>query len=113
MMDCVFCGLPSEATIMENNYFRVIYDRNPVSKGHTLIISKRHMRNIFEASAEEMAAMGELLKQVKGKLDGEYHPDGYNIMVNIEAVAGQSVFHMHLHVIPRYLGDNDVLKRIQ
>ncbi|AFM40125.1 HIT family hydrolase, diadenosine tetraphosphate hydrolase [Desulfosporosinus acidiphilus SJ4] len=110
MGDCVFCGLPQEATFAENDLFRAIYDRNPVSKGHALIISKRHVTNIFEAKPEEMAAIGELLKQVKGMLDEEYHPDGYNVVANVGTVAGQTVFHLHLHVIPRYQGDKDILK---
>jgi histidine triad (HIT) family protein len=107
---CVFCKLLPEDILAENDLFIAVFDKNPTSKGHTLIISKRHVPNIFFASAEEMAAIGDLLNVVKEILDDRYHPDGYNVGVNVGEVAGQTIFHLHVHVIPRYQGDNDLLK---
>lgn len=70
-----------------------------------LVIPKRHFAAFFEAREEEIVAIYRLIRQVKGILDYKYHPDGYNIGVNAGAPAGQTVFHLHVHVIPRYVGD--------
>ena len=113
MEGCVFCALSSTSSteiLAENDLFRAIFDRNPVSQGHALIISKRHVTNIFEASPEEMVGIGDLLNLVKKQLDERYHPDGYNVVVNVGSVAGQTIFHLHVHVIPRYQGDKDSLQ---
>lgn len=105
MSECVFCGLPETVNLVENELVRAFFDKYPVSAGHVLIVPKNHAVSIFEATPEEMAGVADLLPKVKELLDERFHPDGYNIGSNIGAVAGQSVFHWHIHVIPRYNGD--------
>lgn len=105
MSDCVFCTLQGAEILVEDELTRAFFDKYPVSKGHVLIVPKRHASSVFDATLEEMASVGELLKKVKEQLDERFHPDGYNIGVNVGAVAGQTIFHWHVHIIPRYRGD--------
>lgn len=103
MSECVFCkNLPK---VMENDLAYVLYDINPVSKGHSLVISKRHVESYFSTTGEEGQAMRALIMKMKERLDSEHKPDGYNIWVNSGTVAGQVVMHAHLHLIPRYKGE--------
>ncbi|MDR3587263.1 MAG: HIT family protein [Desulfosporosinus sp.] len=102
---CVFCTLPETEILAENELAKAFFDKYPVSAGHVLIIPKRHVANLFEATPEEMASIGGLLRRVKEQIDEQFHPDGYNVGVNVGDVAGQTVFHLHVHVIPRYRGD--------
>ena len=81
------------------------YDGYPVSPGHALIIPKRHVASYFDLTNHEREAMNVMLQYVKQKVDERYHPDGYNIGINVNEAAGQSVFHVHMHLIPRYKGD--------
>ena len=92
--------------ILENELAFAIYDKYPVSKGHVLVIPKRHYASYFDAAPEELTAINELIIQIKEILD-ELKPDGYNIGINVGEAAGQTVFHLHIHVIPRYSGDVD------
>ena len=103
--DCPFCGDPEK--IIENELAFAHYDTFPVSDGHCLIIPRRHFAGYFEATAEEKAAIWELVDQVKPILDRKFSPDGYNVGVNIGSAAGQSIPHLHIHVIPRYAGDGE------
>ncbi len=103
-MDCPFCNLKEE-TLFENDLAVASFDSYPVSKGHTLIIPKKHSKHYFELTKEETAAMFELSQKVKKYLDNKFHPDGYNIGFNVLKAGGQSVMHTHMHVIPRYEGD--------
>jgi diadenosine tetraphosphate (Ap4A) HIT family hydrolase len=80
-------------------------DRYPVTKGHLLIIPFRHEPSFLSLSSDEKAAALELLTQATLKLDSEFHPDGYNVGINVGEAAGQTVAHAHMHVIPRYIGD--------
>jgi len=80
-------------------------DGYPLTKGHSLVIPRRHVATFFETTNEERRAMLELLDEAKVLLDREHGPDGYNIGINNGVAAGQTVMHVHLHVIPRYLGD--------
>ena len=105
MNECIFCVLPGIEILAENDLVRAFFDKYPVSPGHVLIVPKRHAATFFEATPEEMASVGDLLAKVKAKLDERYHPDGYNIGANVGSAAGQTIFHWHLHVIPRYIGD--------
>ena len=82
-------------------------DGYPVSQGHTLIIPRRHVQSLFDCSTEERQALLALLDQAKAQLDAEFHPDGYNIGINHGEAAGQTVMHLHIHLIPRYKGDKD------
>jgi diadenosine tetraphosphate (Ap4A) HIT family hydrolase len=104
--DCPFCNLAPEVTIlMETETALAILDRFPVSNGHTLIIPKRHIANYFDLTSEEQTELWALVNQTKQKLDYQYHPDGYNIGININPEAGQTIFHVHIHLIPRYHND--------
>ncbi|MDI3508788.1 MAG: hypothetical protein PWP48_1606 [Clostridiales bacterium] len=105
-MGCIFCDyLDNKAYIMENELAFAIYDNFPVNKGHMLIIPKRHFASCFDATPDEVIAFNDLIKRAKGLLDSRFSPDGYNIGVNIGEAAGQTIFHLHIHVIPRYVGD--------
>jgi diadenosine tetraphosphate (Ap4A) HIT family hydrolase len=83
----------------------VVDDAYPVSPGHTLVIARRHTANVFDLTAEEMASLWSLLAEAKRRLDRSFRPGGYNIGINVGAVAGQTVGHVHVHLIPRYPGD--------
>jgi len=91
--------------VLENELAYAIYDKFPVSKGHLLIISKRHVRGYFDATKEEKLAIYDLVDKCKEFLDEEYSPAGYNIGINIGETAGQTVMHLHVHLIPRYNRD--------
>ena len=106
MSDCIFCHLPeSVRQITQNDLAIAFFDGFPVNPGHALIIPKRHVASYFDLTPDEVAAMHALLPIVKREIESLYQPDGYNIGVNIGEMAGQSVFHVHMHVIPRYKGD--------
>ena len=104
-MTCPFCSLPHERIVQENEHALWIYDGFPVSPGHSLIIPKRHVGSFFEVSTEERMSMLALLDLAKAAVDDQYHPDAYNIGINDGAAAGQTVPHLHLHLIPRYSAD--------
>ena len=103
---CPFCFLSADVDIVcEMQTCVAFYDKYPVSPGHTLIIPKRHVSSYFDLSPQERQDMDTMLQYVKQILDKQYHPDGYNIGVNVNEAAGQTVFHVHMHLIPRYHGD--------
>lgn len=102
---CVFCSLPDKRIVHANDLAIAIRDGFPVSPGHTLIMPKRHIASFFEATAEERMALLALLDESKSGLDREFGPNGYNVGINDGAAAGQTVMHLHIHLIPRYVGD--------
>lgn len=102
---CIFCERKDKKIIFENEYIYVIYDGFPVNPGHTLIITKRHVSNYFDTTIDEKKSIDEALMLMKTKLDKEFHPDGYNIGINNGLAAGQTIMHLHVHLIPRYQGD--------
>lgn len=104
-MTCPFCTLPPERIVEENDHAVWIYDGFPVSPGHCLIIPKQHVGSFFEVSAEERIAMLALLDKAKVVIEEKYQPDAFNIGINDGPAAGQTVPHLHLHLIPRYEGD--------
>jgi diadenosine tetraphosphate (Ap4A) HIT family hydrolase len=106
-MDCQFCNLPADRLIADAPLCVTARDRFPVSNGHTLIIPKRHVASAFELTNEEHGAIWAACLEVKTQLHQELAPDGYNIGFNIGEAAGQTVMHVHLHLIPRYCGDMD------
>lgn len=106
MSACPFCQLPDERILFATPDFKVIRDGYPVSPGHTLVISRRHIGSLFELSPDEFQALWGILQQVRANLDEAFRPDGFNLGVNDGSVAGQTVPHLHLHVIPRYQGDS-------
>lgn len=108
--NCIFCKLAGgeipSATLYEDNDFRVILDLSPASKGHALIIPKEHYRNLYDLDEALAAKVFVLAKQMILKLKEVLDCDGYNIVQNNEEAAGQTVFHFHMHLIPRYKDDN-------
>lgn len=104
-MSCIFCKKTNY--VLENEFAIAFYDIYPVNKGHLLIVPKRHVDQYFHLSKEERNAIDELLFDGKSYLDKNYQPDGYNIGVNNGEEAGQTIFHVHVHLIPRYVGDMD------
>lgn len=103
---CPFCRLSRRVEVIcETATCVAFYDGYPVSPGHALIIPKRHVASYFDLTNHEREAMNIMLQYVKLKVDERYHPDGYNIGINVNEAAGQSVFHVHMHLIPRYKGD--------
>lgn len=104
-ISCPFCTLEQRRILTENELGRVIRDGFPISLGHTLIVPKRHVGSFFEVTVEERDSLFRLLDEAKAALDAEFHPSGYNIGINDGATAGQTVPHLHIHLIPRYSGD--------
>ena len=105
MSSCIFCNVSLLDVIVGNKLAIAIYDKFPVNEGHVLIVPKRHVETFFDATMEELHAINLLIFEVKEILDVKYNPDGYNIGVNVGYPAGQTIFHLHYHVIPRYSGD--------
>lgn len=103
---CLFCEFLKNGKIAaENDLAFAIFDGFPVNPGHVLVIPKRHVANYFELTTEEVLAIQKLLQRMKAEVETKFHPDGYNIGVNVGRDAGQSIFHVHVHLIPRYKGD--------
>jgi diadenosine tetraphosphate (Ap4A) HIT family hydrolase len=99
--------LEESRVISENEHVRIIRDAFPISPGHTLIVLKRHISSIFEASEEEQSALIVALREARADLQMNFLPDGYNIGINDGVCAGQTVMHLHVHLIPRYEEDSD------
>jgi diadenosine tetraphosphate (Ap4A) HIT family hydrolase len=89
----------------ENDLAYVRTDNHSISKGHVLVVPKRHVADFFEMTPQEQVAVVELLREAQRLIHAEYSPDGYNIGVNVGVAAGQSRMHVHVHLIPRYVGD--------
>lgn len=89
----------------ENSLAVMFFDGFPVSNGHLEVIPKRHIATWWDTTPEERVAIFELLDDAKQLVDNMYHPDAYNIGMNLGEAAGQSVMHLHVHLIPRYKGD--------
>jgi diadenosine tetraphosphate (Ap4A) HIT family hydrolase len=103
--DCPFCRLPPERILETNAQALAVADAFPVSPGHTLVIPRRHTASFFELMEYEVAAVYELLRRMKEILDEALKPSGYNVGINVGPVAGQTISHVHVHLIPRYPGD--------
>ena len=110
MDNCIFCKIANgeipAATLYEDENFRVILDLGPASKGHALILPKSHAANIYELSDEMAAKAMVLAKKMATAMTEALKCDGFNIVQNNGECAGQTVFHFHMHLIPRYKGDN-------
>ena len=102
---CPFCNIDPGQIIIEHSLAVAKHDGYPLTKGHSLIIPRRHVASFFDCTAEERQAMLDLLDESKAILDKEHAPDGYNIGLNNGAAAGQTVMHVHMHLIPRYQND--------
>ena len=108
--DCIFCKIANgeipSATVYEDSICRVILDVNPANKGHALIIPKEHFDNIYSMDAETVAKIFTIATEVAKAQKAELNPDGLNILQNNGEAAGQTVFHFHMHLVPRYIKDN-------
>ncbi len=103
--NCIFCCLPVTRIIAENTYFLAILDKFPISKGHTLIIPKRHILSFFHLNEKEFVSLYPFINEIKTLINKRYLAKGFNIGVNDGEVAGQTINHLHIHLIPRYNGD--------
>ena len=114
--NCIFCKIiageiPSH-TLYEDEMFKVILDVGPATKGHALILPKNHYANLYELPEEDAAQAIKLAKKMMIKMTNKLNCDGFNIVQNNGEVAGQTVFHFHMHLIPRYKNDGEILKYI-
>lgn len=109
MENCIFCKIANgeipSATLYEDDKFRVILDLGPASKGHALILPKEHYADIYEIPEELAGEAYKLAVKMAKKLTAVLNCDGFNIVQNNKEVAGQTVFHFHMHLIPRYADD--------
>ena len=109
--NCIFCKMANKDIptniIYEDDRFTVILDASPATKGHALILPKNHAANIYELPDEDASAVFVLAKKLATKMTEILHCDGFNIVQNNGEVAGQTVFHFHMHLIPRYLNDGN------
>lgn len=114
--NCIFCKLANGQiptnSIYEDDEFNVILDASPATKGHALILPKEHYANIFEIDEEILGKAAKLAKKIMIKEKDNLKCDGYNLLQNNGEVAGQTVFHFHMHLIPRYESDEnkDIIK---
>ena len=111
--NCIFCKIANgeipSRTVYEDEDFRVILDLNPATKGHALILPKNHFKNLYEIDDETAAKVLPLAKKMATTMTEKLGCDGFNIVQNNNEVAGQTVFHFHMHLIPRYQDDNQNL----
>ena len=109
MDNCPFCKIErlinKDRIVYQDDTWIAIYDNYPVSEGHVLLIPKRHVETFFNLNMIEFGSLGVTIGIIKMILDKKFHPDGYNIGANCGEVAGQTVMHCHIHIIPRYKGD--------
>ena len=106
MNECFFCKvIKNNEFEIENELAIARFDNFPVNKGHMLIIPKRHIKDWWETTEKEKNAIFQLVNESKKIIDQKYNPDGYNIGMNLGEAAGQSIMHLHVHLIPRYIGD--------
>lgn len=110
--DCIFCkivsGDISASKVYEDDHFLAFLDISQVTPGHTLVIPKKHARNLLEMTPDETANLFNVVSTVTKKVESATQPQGMNIISNMEEIAGQSVFHTHVHILPRYSQDDDL-----
>ena len=104
---CPFCSLSRDRLVFESELAIAFRDGFPVSPGHTLVIPRRHVASFFDTTPQEQAAMLRLLNLARIDLDHRHHPSAYNVGINDGLAAGQTVPHVHIHLIPRYAGDRE------
>lgn len=112
--NCIFCKLANgdipTNTVYEDDDFKVILDNAPATKGHALILPKQHYADLFEIEEEMLAKAAKLAKKVISHEKSVLGCDGYNVLQNNGEAAGQTVFHFHMHLIPRYAGENSIME---
>jgi len=101
---CIFCN-PEREILAENEAAIAVFDSYPVTPGHALVLPRRHVATIWELEDVEYDACFRLVRELRAILEMRYGPDGFNVGANCGEAAGQSVWHAHIHVIPRYKGD--------
>jgi diadenosine tetraphosphate (Ap4A) HIT family hydrolase len=99
--DCIFCQPDRSRIAFETDQFIGLWDGFPVSPGHLLVIPRRHIPTWYDATAEEQVALLQGIEMARQEILRRHQPDGFNIGINIGAAAGQTVFHLHIHLIPR------------
>jgi diadenosine tetraphosphate (Ap4A) HIT family hydrolase len=102
---CIFCDWSSREILVEDEHAVAFFDAFPVNPGHVLIVPKKHVADYFDLESALQQACMKLLNQAKVLIQERYNPEGFNIGINAGAAAGQTIFHVHLHLIPRYHGD--------
>lgn len=111
--NCIFCKIANgeipSRTLYEDDVFRVILDQSPATKGHALILPKNHFKNLYEIDDDTAAKALPLAKKMAAAMTEKLGCDGFNVVQNNNEVAGQTVFHFHVHLIPRYNDDNQSL----
>lgn len=111
--NCIFCKIISgeipSITVYEDDNFKAIFDISPASKGHTLVLPKKHMADLFEIDESTASKALIIIKKIATALKDTLQCDGINIIQNNGVAAGQSVYHLHFHIIPRYSDDNVIL----
>ena len=105
--DCPFCNPDPDQVFLETDEVIGLWDRYPVSPGHALLIPRRHVADWFDATAEEQHALTQALTTARSTIREKHQPDGFNIGINAGKAAGQTIFHLHVHLIPRYKGDHE------
>lgn len=114
--NCIFCKIANgdipSSTIYEDDFFRVILDLSPATKGHALILPKQHMADIFEMNEDLAAKVFVLANKIAKAMKEALGCDGLNIVQNNGSTAGQTVFHFHMHLIPRYINDGQTISWI-
>lgn len=115
--DCIFCKIISgeipSRTVYEDDSYKAILDVSPASKGHVIILLKNHVTNVFELSDEDASGIFIVARKIAIALKKAFKCDGINILQNNGEAAGQTVFHLHVHVVPRYADDNIDIKWVQ
>lgn len=110
--DCIFCKIVAgeipASKVYEDDHFLAFLDISQVTPGHTLVIPKKHARNLLEMTPDETAALFNIVSRVTKKVERATQPQGMNIISNMEEIAGQSVFHTHVHILPRYSQEDDL-----
>jgi diadenosine tetraphosphate (Ap4A) HIT family hydrolase len=102
---CPFCAIEADRIVEAGEHAFVVLDAFPVSPGHSLVISRRHVADIFDLTVTEISEIIQLLGSTRRRIDQMLQPTGYNVGVNVGRDSGQTVMHVHVHVIPRYPGD--------
>lgn len=115
-MKCPFCSIEKEKYIAQSEHCFAVYDIHPITRGHCLIIPRIHKENFFELDLPYQYDAILLLNQVKHLIESQFSPAGYNIGINVNRPAGQSIMHAHIHLIPRYsgkisLGMEDIVRK--
>jgi diadenosine tetraphosphate (Ap4A) HIT family hydrolase len=105
MNNCPFCSIDKKRIVIKNDVCCSVYDNYSISKGHSLIILKQHVSNFFYLSSKQKYGMIDLLSEMEILLLKKYNPEGFNVGININKEAGQTIHHVHIHLIPRYKND--------